>query len=272
MPESRRGFGVAAAISPEVIRAAAQLAESLGYHSFWVNDTPNGDGLEALAEAASVTARIKLGVGVIPLSRRSAGEIVQQLRDMDGSQGGSTRLPLDRLWLGVGSGSGGSGAMQRTREGLETLNQEANTTVFISALGPRMSRLAGEMADGVLFNWLTPEFALKANDWVREGARKAGREVPVLASYVRVSLGEEGGKRMEQEANRYGGVPQYADHFKRMGVAAVESTIRGETASDIQQGLTHWDGVLDEVVVRSITANDTLEETLALVRAGAPAG
>lgn len=269
MAASRRGFGVAAAISPEVIRAAAQLAESLGYHSFWVNDTPNGDGLEALAQAASVTTSIKLGVGVIPLSRRPAGQIVQQLRTMDGSQG-AMRLPLDRLWLGVGSGAGQTGALQRVREGLELLNRDANTTVFISALGPRMSRLAGEMADGVLFNWLTPEFALTANDWVREGARKANREVPVLASYVRVSLGDAGANRLAQEANRYGGIPQYADHFERMGVAPVETGIRGETASDIQQGLASWHGVLDEVVVRSITPNDTLEETLALVRAGAP--
>lgn len=272
MLESRRGFGVAAAISPEVITAAARLAESLGYHSFWVNDTPNGDGLEALAGAASVTSHIKLGVGVIPLSRRPADQIVAQLRTMDGSDGKAARLPLDRLWLGVGSGAGGQGAMKRTREGLDKLNSDAQTTVFISALGPRMSRLAGELADGVLFNWLTPEFALTANDWVREGARKAGRQTPVLGSYVRISLGDAGAKRLEQEAGRYGGVSQYADHFKRMGVAPVETGIRGQSAGDIQQGLARWEGVLDEVVVRSITPKDTLEETLALVRAAAPRG
>lgn len=270
MAESRRGFGVAAAISPDVIRAAAQLAESLGYHSFWVNDTPQGDGLDALAEAAMVTTTIKLGVGVIPLSRRPADQIVRQLRTLDGSRGGVARLPVDRLWLGVGSGAGGAGAMQRVLDGLETLNREANTTVFISALGPRMSRLAGQLADGVLFNWLTPEFAREANEWVREGARTAGRPVPILASYVRVCLGEEGAARFAQEAGRYGAIPQYADHFARMGVAPVETGIRGTTASDIQRGLVRWDGVLDEVIVRSITPSDTLEETLALVRAGAP--
>ncbi|MGA7669296.1 MAG: LLM class flavin-dependent oxidoreductase [Nitrolancea sp.] len=271
MADSRRGFGVAAAISPEVIRAAAQLAESLGYHSFWVNDTPNGDGLEALAQAASVTTRITLGVGVIPLSRRPADEIVRQLRTMDGSAG-DLRLPLDRLWLGVGSGAGGPGALRRTREGLEMLNRDAHTTVFVSALGPRMAHLAGEMAEGVLFNWLTPEFAPTANDWVREGALKANRDVPILASFVRAALGEASANRLAQEANRYGGIPQYSDHFKRMGVEAVETGIRGETADEIQQALARWDGVLDEVVVRSITPNDTLEETLALVRAAAPAG
>jgi alkanesulfonate monooxygenase SsuD/methylene tetrahydromethanopterin reductase-like flavin-dependent oxidoreductase (luciferase family) len=261
---------VAAAISPEVIRAAAQLAESLGYHSFWVNDNPQGDGLEALAEAASVTSRIMLGVGVIALSRKPAESIVEQLRGMDGSRGGTTRLPLERLWLGVGSGAGGKGALRRVRDGLETLNREANAPVFISALGPRMSRLAGEAASGVLYNWLTPEFALTANDWVRQGATEAGRETPILGSYVRVALGDAGARRLAEEGRRYAGNRPYADHFERMDVDPVETGIRGETADDIQRGLERWNGVLDEIVVRSITPNDTLEETLALVRTGAP--
>jgi len=64
-----RGFGLAAAVSHEVIRAAASACEALGYRTFWVNDTPDGDGLAALAAAASVTSRIALGVGVLPLSR-----------------------------------------------------------------------------------------------------------------------------------------------------------------------------------------------------------
>jgi alkanesulfonate monooxygenase SsuD/methylene tetrahydromethanopterin reductase-like flavin-dependent oxidoreductase (luciferase family) len=270
MAASRRGFGLAAAVEPEVIRGAAQLAEELGYHSFWLNDNDQGDGLEGLAQAAAVTSRIMLGVGVIALSRKPAEQIVEHLRQLDGSQGGDVRLPLDRLWLGVGSGAGGKGALERVRDGLETLNREANTTVFISALGPRMSRLAGESAAGVLFNWLTPEFSETANGWVREGAKRAGRPVPVLASYVRASLGPDGARRMASEAARYNGVPSYGAHFQRMGIEPVAVGIRGETADDIRQALAHWEGRLDEIVVRSITAHDTLEETLALVRAGAP--
>jgi alkanesulfonate monooxygenase SsuD/methylene tetrahydromethanopterin reductase-like flavin-dependent oxidoreductase (luciferase family) len=270
MAGSKRGFGVAAAIAPEVIRGAAQLAESLGYHSFWVNDNDQGDGLEGLAQAASVTSTIKLGVGVIALSRTSAEQIVERLRKLDGSQGGEARLPLDRLWLGVGSGAGGQGALERVRSGLDVLNRDANTTVFISALGPRMSRLAGEAAAGVLFNWLTPEFAGHATGWVRQGAEQVDRPVPVLASYVRVSLGAAGAQRMAREAARYNSIPSYGDHFRRMAIEPVEAGLRGETADDIRSGLDRWEGLLDEIVVRSITANDTLEETLELVRAGAP--
>ena len=34
--------------------------------------------------------------------------------------------------------------------------------LVVAALGPKMCRLAGEVADGVLFNWLTPEYAKKS--------------------------------------------------------------------------------------------------------------
>ena len=88
--------------------------------------------------------------------------------------------------------------------------------------------------------------------------------------YPRWPRGEAGARRLAEEGRRYAGNRPYADHFERMDVDPVETGIRGETATDIQRGLERWKGVLDEIVVRSITPNDTLEETLALVRAGAP--
>ena len=39
----------------------------------------------------------------------------------------------------------------------------------------------------------------------------------------------------------------------------------------ITTALQRWGGAVDEVVLRAITANDTLEENLALVRAAKPA-
>lgn len=288
MPRTRWGFGVAATIEPVVIRAAAEMAESLGYHSFWVNDTPGGDGLAALAEAATDTAIVKLGIGVIPLSRRSPTDIVARISALNGAQahGGQAgdviesqgepvritgvNLPLDRLLLGVGSGEGGAGALERVREGVAALRAHLDVPIIISALGPRMSGLAGEIADGVLFNWLTPEYAARSVRWVQDGARRAGRDLPRTYAYVRVSLGEEARARFTREANRYGAVPAYASHFRRMGVAPLGTGIVASEAREVRARLAAWDGVLDEVVVRAITAGDSLEETLALVQAGAP--
>lgn len=286
---TKRGFGVAAAVPAEVIRAAAELAESLGYDSFWVNDTPNGDGLNALAQAAAVTHEIKLGVGVIPLSRRSARDIVDQLGNLnraeqahEGDVGGRVEvegeperlsgmsLPLDRLLLGVGSGSGAR-PISLVRAGVRELKSALDTQVIVAALGPQMCRLAGSEADGVLFNWLTPEFTRTSVDWVKRGAERAGRDTPSLYAYVRVALGEAAGRRLAQEAARYGAIPAYAANFERQGVPPIKTSVAAGSADEIQQALKGWEGLLDEVVVRAITPNDTIDETLELVKAAAPA-
>src|SRR5689334_20672605 len=62
--KQERGFGVAGALPHDIIRTLAPAAEAAGYGAFWVNDTPQGDGLAALAVAAAVTKTIRLGVGV----------------------------------------------------------------------------------------------------------------------------------------------------------------------------------------------------------------
>jgi len=271
MAGTRRGFGIAAAVPAEVTRATAAEAESLGYDSFWVNDTPQGDGLAALGEAAQVTTTIALGVGVIALSRRSPESIAAQALGQTGAGGDvGTRLPLDRLLLGVGSGAGGRGALERVRDGVQALREALDATIYISALGPKMCHLAGEVADGVLFNWLTPEHARRSVEWVQAGAAKAGRPTPALAAYVRVALGDDAARRLTEEGSRYARIPAYGDHFRRMGVAPVDTCIAASTAEEIQEALAAWDGILDEVVVRAITPHDTVEETLALVRAAAP--
>ena len=77
-----RGFGVAGALPHDVIRALAAAAEAAGYHTFWVNDTPHGDGLASLRAAAEVTSEILLGVGVIPLDRQPADVIARRVDEL----------------------------------------------------------------------------------------------------------------------------------------------------------------------------------------------
>ena len=69
-----RGFGIAGATDHSLIGELARAAEVAGFQSFWANDTPNGDGLSALAEAQRATRSIRLGVGVIPIDRKPAQE------------------------------------------------------------------------------------------------------------------------------------------------------------------------------------------------------
>src|SRR5713226_7579897 len=197
------GFAVFAGTTPEIIRACAREAERLGYSSFWVNHPGSTDGLAALAHAARETQRIELGIGVIPLHTREPESIVQGVR--------ATALPLDRLLLGVGSPNPDS--LKRVRAGIAELRGQLSTRLIVAALGPKMCRLAGEVADGVLFNWLTPEYARQSAERVREGAAAAKRQPPRLCAYVRVALGPGASDRLEVEGNRYAGVPAYGANF-----------------------------------------------------------
>lgn len=251
------GFAVFAGAPPEVIRASAREAEAAGYGSFWVNHPGKIDGVAALALAAAETGRIALGIGVIPLHTRGPDSIVQGVRDH--------RLPLDRLLLGVGSPN--PGALDRARAGIADLRTGLRARLVLAALGPRMCRLAGEIADGVLFNWLTPEHARQSAEWVRSGAVAAGRPSPRLFAYVRAALGAAAAPRLAEEGARYAAIPAYASHFARMGAKPVETAIAAPTAGALAAGLARWQGVVDEVVVRAITAQDTVEDHLALLRA-----
>lgn len=256
-----QGFALFAGTTAENIRASAREAEQLGYSSFWVNHPGSTDGLAALAHAAGETKRIELGIGVIPLHTRGPEAIAQGVR--------VTKLPLDRLLLGVGSPNPNS--LGRVRDGVAALRSELKTRLIVAALGPKMCRLAGEIADGVLFNWLTPEHARVSADWVRAGATAAGRKPPTLFAYVRLALGGKACEKLEEEGGRYAAIPAYGAHFVRMGVKPVDTCIAAQKADEIPRALGKWQGVVDAVVLRAITGDDTVEENLALLRAAKPA-
>lgn len=256
----RYGFALFAGAAPDIIRATAREAEGLGYHSFWVNHPGRTDGLAALALAAAETRRVELGIGVIPLHTRGPESIVEGVR--------TTKLPQDRLLLGVGSPNPGS--LARVRDGVAALRRDLKARIVVAALGPRMCQLAGEVADAVLLNWLTPDYARRSADLVRAGAAAARRQPPRICAYVRLAVGAPAGDTLRQEADRYAAIPAYADNFARMGVKPVDTAIAVSSAAEVKPALTAWDGAVDEIVFRAIVGQDTVDENLALVRAAKP--
>ncbi|MGD9714566.1 MAG: LLM class flavin-dependent oxidoreductase [Thermomicrobiales bacterium] len=256
MTGARRGFGIAAATPESFIEALASAAEDAKYSTFWVNDTPGSDGLALLGKAAAVTQDIRLGVGVIPLDRRSPEEIAMSIE--------AARIPADRLIVGVGSGGRFAGSLELVREGIATLRALTSSQIAIGALGTKMIALSGEIADAVLLNWLTPEWALSSTETLRwDGA--ASTE---LVGYVRTAL-PVAHDALEVEASRYAAIPQYARHFEQMGVPAIGTCVLGESAA-IQAGLKAFEQHLDETVVRAIVASQTFDAYFALLQAARP--
>jgi alkanesulfonate monooxygenase SsuD/methylene tetrahydromethanopterin reductase-like flavin-dependent oxidoreductase (luciferase family) len=243
-----------------VARNVGAQCERLGYASFWLNNPPGGDAIPTLGAVARLTASIQLGIGIIPLSHTAPDAIVDDVS--------RNALPLHRLYLGVGSGSGLDG-VRRVREGVEALRSRIQTEVVVAALGPAMCRLAGRQADGVLLNWLTPGFARQASEWVREGAEAAGKPMPRVMVYVRAAIGDAARRRLDAEAARYEAIPQYAAHFERMGASALQTSISASSPAELQEALLVWDGVVDEVVVRVIPSSDTVDDVLAIASAAA---
>jgi len=56
-----------------------------------------------------------------------------------------------------------------------------------------------------------------------------------------------------------------------MGVKPIETAIAVDSPGAVGPALARWKGAVDEVVLRAVTAHDTADETLALVRAAKPA-
>lgn len=256
-----RGFGIAAAVDNETIKIVAKATEDAGYSSFWVNDTPGADGLECLREAASVTERVKLGVGVIPIGRRPADEIAVDVERYD--------LPQDRLWLGIGS-PGPKGALDNARNAIATLHEKLDCAIILAALGPRMVDLSGELADGVLLNWITPSYAATSRERIEEAAREAGRDTPLIMSYVRAGLLPGAEDEINVQADRYASVPAYGKHFERQGVEAHLTVLRGINPPVLQAGIQEFESIFDETVVRAITPDDEPETILELLEACKP--
>lgn len=241
MPEAHVSIGVAAALGPDAIAALAPAVESAGFHALWVNDTPGADSLAALAAAAAVTDRLTLATGVVPMDRRPPESIADAVR----------ALPQDRLVLGIGSGGVRSGALALMRDAVGRLREVTSARVLIGALGPRMRRLGAAEADGVLLSWLTPEAATaQAGE-----ARAVGADAHV-ALYVRAALDPDAVQRLEEEAGRYGAIPQYKANFERLGIAPGATVLRPD---DFGSGIRDYRSAVDEVVLRAIVPEDDVD-------------
>lgn len=258
----RRGFGLAATLPPATIGALARAAQAAGYNSFWVNDGPGGEGLAALEVAAGETDAIDLCVGVIPLDRRAPEDIAERIAELG--------LPVHRLAVGIGAGAG-PGGVDRVRDGVHRLRDLTSARVVVGALGPRISRVAAEVADGLLIDWPVPAHARVVAGQVARAAAAAGVPRPPVLGYVFTGIGATARRRLRAEADHYGAIPAYAAHFARMGVAADDAHVHGDTAARVRHRLTAFGAALDETVVRATVGDDTPAAYLEVLSAAAPA-
>ena len=256
----RLAFGIAAALGPDVAATVAPEIERLGYSAFWANDGAATPGLPVLAAAQRATRGIGTGVGVVPCDARGPAEIAGAIAEL--------RIDLSRFVVGVGSGRA-EHPVDRVRAAVADLRDRLpGATIGIAALGPRMCRLGGEVADLVLLNWMTAERIRWARDRIAEGARRGSRRMPVVASYVRVAIGPDARERLATEAGRYERSPQYLRAREAMGVPLAEVGIATERPEGVSPALAPYREVLDECVIRALPSPNDADGVLAIARAG----
>jgi alkanesulfonate monooxygenase SsuD/methylene tetrahydromethanopterin reductase-like flavin-dependent oxidoreductase (luciferase family) len=180
--------------------------------------------------------------------------------------------------------------------------------VYLAALGPQMLRLAGEVADGVLLNWATPERIAVSRALVDAGAARAGGDpgsVP-LTMYIRVCIDDDVaaarqafGTQVLGYAMGRPGIPETAGYrglFAQMGFGAELSELeqrrdRGAampelvdaapdemlhavgyygTAAPAPAAFARLSTGLDEAIVRIITARPGLAPVLEAMAALTP--
>jgi alkanesulfonate monooxygenase SsuD/methylene tetrahydromethanopterin reductase-like flavin-dependent oxidoreductase (luciferase family) len=180
--------------------------------------------------------------------------------------------------------------------------------LYLAALGPQMLRLAGELADGALLNWATPERIAQSRAIVAAGAARAGRDPQNVAvtMYVRVCVDDDVaaarqalGRQVLGYAMATPGTPLDAGYrglFASMGFGEILSELeerrgRGEdldalVAAVPDEMLTSVgyygpaDGApaayarlsagLDETIVRVVTTRPGMDKVLATLQALTP--
>ena len=258
---SKRAFGVAAGLDPEVAAPLAGRCQELGYASMWSNDHPGALGLETLAVFAQAAPQLELGVAVMALDRHTPGDIAGHLERLD--------VPRERLWLGVGAGFSEK-PLTRMREALPELREALpGVRLVLAAMGPKMCRLAGSRYDGVFFNWMTPAFAASAREHVEAGAGDAGRSAPPVFGYVRTAVGADAAERLAKEESFYRDLHAgYRNHFDRLGEPEGMVGVAAADGEQADRALAEYQA-LDVAVVRGL-ASATVEAMTALAEAAAP--
>ena len=245
-------LGLAGSVDHALLRALGPRLEAVGFRALWLNDTPTGDALAALAVVAEVTSTLTLATGVLPFDRRPAHEIVASIERHG--------LPVDRLVLGVGSGGGSRvGTVAR---GIAQLQGALDATIVLGALGPQMRSLGARMAEGLLLSWLSPEAATTAVADSRQAAEEVGRTYPWTMLYARTAVDQDAREHLEEETARYAGYPSYAANFARLGLAPADTTIGPD---DVGASVDSYLDVVDELVLRAISRTGTLDEILRFV-------
>ena len=255
----RVGIAFSGGPSPRETVECVRLAEALGYESAWVAEGHGGDQFAILAACAAATSKIRLGTAISSVFVRSAPTIAMAAMSLDDLSDG-------RFILGLGSshkvqveeehGLRYAKPLTRLRETVEIARAlcrdgrvaYAGETVrigefalwfapsgreipiYVSAVFPKMTALAGEIADGVILTRSTLGTAAATRRHLAEGAARAGRD-PAGIAVVSLFPAAVAASRGEALAALRPGLAFYAGFFPRYNRLMAEHGFGEEAAA-----------------------------------------
>jgi probable F420-dependent oxidoreductase len=166
--------------SPQV-RDMAQLVESLGYSTLWLNETFGRDPFALAAQLGAATSSLVLATGIANVYHRHAGVMKQGANTVAEQTGG-------RFILGLGVSSPQIVERQRGLDAskpltfLRTYLDDYESALYLSvpppspvpvvlaALGPKMLDLSAERSTGALTYNITPEHTAMARERLGQDA------------------------------------------------------------------------------------------------------
>jgi len=203
------GLGLTSQDQIEII----QEAERLGYDSVWTAEAYGSDAATILGWIAAQTSKIKIGSAIFQMPARSAAMTAMTAATLDQLSDGRMLLGIGTSgpqvsegWHGVRFGR----QLDRTREYIAVVRKalarerlefsgdhhvlplpdgpgkalkltiapvQEQIPIYLAAIGPKNTALAGEIADGWIPTLVSPEHLPDLTKSLEEGAAKAGRSL-----------------------------------------------------------------------------------------------
>jgi len=278
------------ASTPDKIVAQAQTAEADGFHALWYASAVQGDPLVAMALAGRATDRIELGTAVLQtypchpmLQAHRAASVASAFGRPGFTLGigpshrslvqGTYGLPYDhpgrntdeyltiltRLLRGDAVDVDGEDWSAHAPE--QSVATEHPVPVLVAALGPRLLRLAGAQADGVIL-WMAPPKAIETHvvPTLTAAADDAGRPAPRVVAGLPVAVHDdidEARAAVAATATIYATQPNYQRILQVGGAATpADAAIIGNEASVRQQLRSVIDAGATDLWLNIVTAGD----------------
>jgi F420-dependent oxidoreductase-like protein len=201
------GLGMSASDQLEV----AQEAERIGYDSVWAAEAYGSDAATVLAWLAAQTTRIRLGSAIFQMPGRTPAMTAMTAATIDQLSGGRMVLGIGSSGPQVAEGWHGqrfARQLQRTREYVAVVRMalarervslagetielplpagpgkalkltiapvQERIPIYLAAIGPRNTQLAGEIADGWIPIFFSPAHVNELRSLLQEGAARSGR-------------------------------------------------------------------------------------------------